>query len=163
MESVLKISSGGFPPLSARGCTQELIPVSDGIFKRTIEGKLCFIQGLKEIKFRTIISCEDKAAFALDTFSPAQEVEVNCLQELTQKVEAGAVTLIRDPVPNSLKATGLDSKPLTLTPSEGRIINVPQKGYVSFRPILKMRVTQFSLKTNEWGLKVGWSLHLEEV
>jgi hypothetical protein len=35
--------------------------------------------------------------------------------------------------------------------------------FVSYRPWLDMRVVTFSLSTNEWGLKAGWRLELEEI
>jgi hypothetical protein len=41
--------------------------------------------------------------------------------------------------------------------------NVADDTYVSYRPWLDMRVVTFSLNTNEWGLKAGWRLELEEI
>jgi hypothetical protein len=35
--------------------------------------------------------------------------------------------------------------------------------FVSYRPWLSMRVISLTLRTDEWGLKAGWRLELEEI
>jgi hypothetical protein len=48
---------------------------------------------------------------------------------------------------------------------QGKKVTLKNEGvaYVSYRPILTMRVIQFGFVTNEWGLTSGWRLELEEV
>ena len=65
METELVISGVGLPPLSARGCVQELVPLAMGQFRRTVNGDLVFL-GTNGKKYRTSISCEDKAVIATD-------------------------------------------------------------------------------------------------
>lgn len=66
-----------------------------------------------------------------------------------------------------LQVTG---KPFTpLLEAQGNEVSLPeglqegQKGYLSYRPILTMRVISFHLETEEWGAEVGWTLTMEEI
>jgi hypothetical protein len=67
----------------------------------------------------------------------------------------------------TLQVTGEPLIPLA--EAQGYEVSLPerleggQKGYLSYRPILTMRVISFHLETDEWGAEVGWTLTLEEI
>ncbi len=164
METELVISHVGFPPLSARGCSQELVPLSLGQFRRTVNGDLVFL-GVQGKKYKTIITCEDKASFASDELLPGMVVDVQCIQRLWQKIEGSQVLLDRYPVEESLCAITEARDPMKIICFNGKEVTLDNKkiGYVSYRPILKMRIIRFGLTTDEWGGRAGWRLELEEV
>ncbi|MBX9805599.1 MAG: hypothetical protein K2Y18_07605 [Alphaproteobacteria bacterium] len=167
MESELIINRGGFPPLSARGCIQSLMPIESGVLKRTINGSLVYTGKGPAHKYRSIISCEDKASLAMEGFWRGSELKVGCIQRLWQKVLGTGVVLERDPVEGSVFLIATNQEELGLESVMGRNVvfasNVADDTYVSYRPWLDMRVVTFSLNTNEWGLKAGWRLELEEI
>lgn len=164
METTLVLSRGGFPPMSARGCIQELNPVSQGQFKRTVNGDLIFM-GIQEKKYKTTISCQDTTVLATDDLIPGSIVQVSCIQPLWQKIIGGKATLERQPVLGSISVFDENKKPVHLVRCEENNIEVAtiEAAYVSYRPVLIMRIISYSLKTNEWGVKSGWSLEMEEV
>ncbi len=79
MESELILNRGGFPPLSARGCIQHLMPIEAGLLRRTINGALIYAEKPLAHKFRSIISCEDRASLALEGLWRGSEVRVGCI------------------------------------------------------------------------------------
>lgn len=167
METQLVISQGGFPPLSARGCEQELVPLSLGQFRRTINGDLVFL-GFRGKRYKSIISCQDKAVLATDGLEPGTIVNINCIQRLWQKAKGSKVTLDRSPVKHSISAIDAGKKTIPILSLNGQEIMLEvesedQESFISYRPILEMRVIRYSLTTNEWGGKTGWRLELEEV
>lgn len=164
METTLVLSRGGLPPMSARGCIQELTPISQGQFKRTVNGGLIFM-GMQEKKYKTTISCQDATVLATDDLIPGAIIQVSCIQPLWQKIIGGKTTLERQPVLGSISVVDENKNPIHLVRCEESIIEIAttQTAYVSYRPILTMRIISYSLKTNEWGVKSGWSLELEEV
>lgn len=164
METTLILSRGGLPPLSARGCQQELISLSQGQFKRTINGDLIFI-GVQKKKYKTIISCQDVAVIATDDLTPGTILDVSCIQPLWQKVSGGKVRLERMPVIGSLTVMDMEKRPVEILRLEGRSIDIATTdvAYISYRPLLTMQLISYSLKMDEWGGKSGWVIELEEV
>lgn len=164
METELVITHAGFPPLSARGCKQELVPKALGQFRRTVNGDLVFL-GIQGKKYRSLISCEDKASFASDELLPGMIVDVHCIQRLWQKVEGPQVNLDRQPVNKSIRAIKDKSTPVQVICYNGQELTLDNQGvaFVSYRPILKMRVVSYTLLTDEWTSSSGWRLELEEV
>ena len=84
METELILSVGGLPPLSARDCVQELIPIEQGRLRRTINGELIFV-GKQWSKYRSVIYCTDKTTLATNGLIPGTVVKVGCIQRLWQK------------------------------------------------------------------------------
>jgi hypothetical protein len=163
MESELVLSRGGLPPLSARGCTQELSPISLGNFQRTVNGDLIFL-GVKGMKYRSLISCEDQTVFASDDLYPGMELEVSCIQLLWQESTQSRVMLERDPVPGSVMALDKDRQPIPILEQNNREITLAAEPcFICYRPLLKMRVISFGLVTNEWQKSNRWKLELEEI
>lgn len=164
METALVLSRGGLPPKSARGCIQELIPISQGQFKRTVNGDLIFM-GMREKKYKTTISCQDTTVIATDDLIPGSIIQVSCIQPLWQKIIGGKATLERQPVVGSISIVDENKNPVHLVRCENNNIEIAtiEAAYISYRPILTMRIISYSLKTNEWGVKSGWRLELEEI
>jgi hypothetical protein len=94
-------------------------------------------------------------------------VKVGCIQRLWQKVGGQEVLLERDPVEDSVTIVTEKLEEITIQEISGRKVilaeTLTEEAYVSYRPWLTMRLITFSLYTNEWGLKAGWRLELEEV
>lgn len=167
MESELILSQGGLPPLSARGCTQRLMPLGSGSLRRTVNGSLVYTGTSKVHKYRSVISCEDKAAMALDGIWRGSAIRVGCIQRLWQKVEGREIVLERDPVDGSIRIIDQYQEGGDIQDVVRRTITLAssplEQTFVSYRPWLDMRVVTFCLSTDEWGLKAGWRLELEEI
>lgn len=168
METQLRLSVGGFPPFSARGCVQELFLISDGRFSRTVNGELLYLGGSYEgggHKYKTVITCQDKAPLASEGLVRGLEVDVECLQRLTQKVSGKSVVLERDPVGGSLEIIKKDLSCVGIYVQKDRNIVFVEniEGFVTYRPRLKMRVVSFSLSSQEWDMKSQWRLEMEEI
>ena len=162
MESELKMSRGGFPPLSARGCVQSLTPIKLGNFHRTINGKLIYNTPTGSKKYCSRIVCHDKSAFASEGLWVGEEVGVACIQRLIQKFSGSKVNLERIPVNGSVKVIAAAKTELKVV--ERKVVfERPAEGFISYRPVLQMRITDMQLKTDEWGLKAQWQLDLEEI
>ncbi len=164
METELVISRSGFPPLSARGCMQELVPLALGQFRRTVNGDLVFL-GTQGKKYKSTISCEDKTIIATDNLDIGGIVDVSCIQRLWQRCERNRVTLDRLPAEGSVYVIDRQHSPLSIISIDGRdiFIDSDQPCFVSYRPLLTMRIVRYVLKTDEWGIKTGWQMDLEEV
>lgn len=156
VETELTLSIGGFPPLSARGCTQTL-SLPEAKFARTLCGRL-ICTGPRTQKYKTIIEGSDKRVLTTDSFiTPGIEIEVGCIQRVWQRVLKGPFKLSRDFVPHSLYFESEGCKgPLSTC-------YAPQEGFVSYRPHLKMALSSCRLFTDEWNLTTKWSIELEEI
>ncbi|MCX7338877.1 MAG: hypothetical protein NTX76_06340 [Alphaproteobacteria bacterium] len=169
METELILSAGGLPPLSARGCTQELMPISNGSLKRTVNGELVMV-GSPVHKYRSVISCDDKTVMATEGLYPGIEITVGCIQRLWQKVmpdPANSVVLLdRAPIEGSVAVVDVDQQMIpvvSIDQQQVRLLDRQKIYYVSYRPWLAMRMVTYRLMTNEWGIKSGWRLELEEI
>jgi hypothetical protein len=173
MQTGLILSIGGLPPMSARGCVQELTAIPQGRFQRTINGKLIFI-GNEDYKYRSVIKCTDKATIAVDGLKIGQEVHIGCIQQLCQKVEKNQndvrIQLDRVPVMGSLHITddkGNEISEFKEISEEGEYfveLNSSERDiFVFYNPYLLMRIMSFTLITDEWNMKVGWELESEEI
>ena len=164
METELILSKGGLPPFSARGCTQTLSSVNLGAFQRTITNKLVYL-GKCEKKFKSTIRCQDLSCLATDDLSPGAVVEVGCIQRLWQKIIGAHCFLERPALEGSLFVVDENQQPLENYTYENQTLHFKnsEKGFISYRPLLTMQVKDYILTTDEWGLKVGWQLDLEEI
>lgn len=149
-------------PLSARECIQTLSPIPQGILRRTINGVLVCVSNGGHRKFHSTISCKDKSSPAFESLWKGTVVRVHCLQFLTQAVPRGTTHLQLEREEEEIHlydASGNDW-------AVGDERSVPEDfpgGFVTYRPCLTMMVTSYTLETDEWGLRVGWTLALEEV
>lgn len=168
MESELTINIGGLPPFSARGCEQILIPITQGEFHRNINGELIYLGEDTHTKYKSVIKCSDKAAIATNGLYRGREIELGCIQRLWQKFEEDQrdIRLDKIPVEATIFAYDQNNKEITITHHQGKNVRLQAhhpKGYICYRPLLNMRVVQYSLSTNEWGVKVGWEMECEEI
>lgn len=167
MESELILSQGGLPPLSARGCIQHLMPIESGMLRRTINGTLLYTGKAPTHKYRSVISCEDKESLAIEGIWRGSEIRVGCIHRLWQKRQGPEVILERDPVEGTVVVLNSSGQEKEAQEIIGRRVIVGElldkEAFVGYRPWLHMRVVTFSFMTNEWGLKAGWRLELEEI
>lgn len=122
MESVLLLSVGGLPPRSARGCIQELFPVNQGKFRRTVNGELVYLGPQTVLKYRSVVRCHDTSVLASEGLFPGQSLKIGCIQRLWQKASSQSVVLERMPVAGSVLAMGGDQKPIQITSGQDRTI-----------------------------------------
>lgn len=170
METVLTFSIGGLPPFSARGCVQTLKPVQLGKMVRTINGTLLHL-GPKALKYKSVIEAKDKSVLAVDRFSPGAQVRVGCIQRLWEKMEGrDHHQLSRVDVPGSVCVLDNEQKLIPFSQSGTHItlarnqeLSEDKEYFVTYRPYLDMRITDFSLKTKEWSMETEWMLHLDEI
>lgn len=168
METELTISIGGLPPLSARGCEQELTPIIQGEFHRTINGDLIYLGENFHTKYKSTVTCNDKTAIATDGLHRGSEIKLGCIQRLWQKIEPDQIELNLDklPVPESICALDKDNNPIPIKFADKHLVTLEtphQGGFICYRPLLSMRVIGYNLRTNEWGIKVGWQIECEEI
>lgn len=169
MQTALSLSVGGMPPMSARGCVQELHPIAQGEFCRTINGDLMFV-GPKSHKYRSIIRCADQNPLATDGLTIGEEVLVGCIQALCQRVAAGqsarTIALERPCVPGSAAAVDETNRPIAVREVDASHVEVgpcASECFVSYAPILRMRITNMHFATDEWKMQTKWQLELEEI
>ena len=165
-EIILGIS--GLPQEQARNCVQELMPIANGNFKKSINGNLLFLETSKRQKYRSIIFCSDSQSPIIDKIWIGSQINVGCIQNLWQIIHPGETIsdLIRPAVYNSIRVIDNLGQNVPYSISGNRIhLKRPstQKIFVSFRPWLTMLVTNFSMKTNEWEMESGWKLESEEI
>ena len=168
METVLTLSLGGLPPLSARGCEQTLKPIQLGQMKRTVNGELIHV-GSQQLKYKSIVKAKDRTVLALNGLAPGVVVSVGCVQPLWEKVEKidNHYDLMRKPVENSVCVFDENQKKVDFE-LDGQVLAINKifddyPIFVSYRPYLEMRVVDFLIKTNEWTFESSWELFLEEI
>ncbi|MDR0555396.1 MAG: hypothetical protein LBG20_00045 [Holosporaceae bacterium] len=167
-ETDLILGVAGLPPESARNCQQELSPIPNGEFKKSINGDLLFLETNERRRYKSVISCKDVNSPIIEGIWIGSQISVGCIQHLWQGINPREhrVGLIRPPVRDSVCAiTGLgDSVRFHLNDCDVTLSEThEEKVFVCFRPWLTMKVMNFCLETNEWGMSGGWKLFLEEL
>ena len=139
--TLLKLNGVGLSPYAARGLTQTLNPIDQAKdLRRTINGELIDFSISQLRKYASVISGDDQMPPAVSGVWPGREIQVACLAELSYLTTVGAAE--RPAVADSERIEGL---------------------YTYYRPILNMRVVDFSQSFDEWDAQVSWSLSLEEI
>ena len=167
-ESNLILGVFGLPPESARNCIQELYPIPNGEFKRSINGDMLFLESTERKRYKSTISCKDLNTPIIDGIWVGSKVNVGCIQHLWQSISPGdtATTLIRPAVDSSICVIDKSGNPLKFNYSNN-IISIykthQERIFVCFRPWLAMQIIDFSMETNEWSMSGGWKLVLEEI
>lgn len=167
-ETNLILGVNGLPPESARNCIQELRPIPNGEFRRTVNGNIVFLEANENKKYKSVISCRDLNSPIIDEIWVGSYVKVGCIQNLWQSIPSGTtqITLCRNPVAGSACVIDGSGSPVRFTCNDNKVeIDKPYKErlFVCFRPWLQMQVTDFSIETNEWGMTGIWKIVLEEV
>lgn len=163
----LEIIEGGniLTPFSAREVTQTLTLIPQGALRRTINGNLVCLGDAGHRKFSSIISCKDKSAPAFEGLWKGTLLKVGCVQYLTQLILKGTSKVQLEREALSLHFVDVLGKVWSAKKPKDRWLLIPDDflgGHISYRPWLIMRVKNYHLETDEWGLTVGWTLELEE-
>jgi hypothetical protein len=139
--TVLNFTGLSLPPYSARGLTQTLEPLDQaGSLRRTVNGELIDLSHEQFRKYRSTISGSDQQPPAIDGVWQGLQVVVDCICELAYLAQGGSPQ--RPQVSGGSRQDG---------------------DFVFYRPRLTMRVTSFSVSTDEYGAVTAWSLGLEEI
>lgn len=167
-ETNLILGIAGLPPESARNCVQELSPIPNGQFKKSINGDLLFLETNERKRYKSVISCKDVNSPLVDGIWVGSQITVGCIQNLWQSIEVGEIKirLVRPAVAGSVCAVNNFGEPIKFKLVDNDIeLYKPynEKIFVCFRPWLTMQVTDFLLTTDEWGVSNGWKLLLEEI
>lgn len=140
-DTLLVITGIGIAPYSARGLTQTLTPIdASKQLRRTINGALADVSYVQFRKYNSKITCKDQATPAVDGIWPGAVVTVECVHELARLTDTEGPA--RPVVPGSERTEG---------------------DFTFYRPILEMRVMDFSNGLEEWNADYNWSLELEEI
>jgi hypothetical protein len=168
-ESNLIFDGFEMPPESARNCVQELYPIPNGEFKKSINGNTLFLESTERRRYRSAIFCRDVNALIIEGIWIGSQIKVGCIQTLWQSINAGETTirLTRPAVDKSVCALDCSGNPVKFNLQNNvdvKLNEAPkEKIFVCFRPWLTMKIIDFSLETNEWGMSGGWKLILEEI
>lgn len=167
-ESNLILGMSGMPPQSARNCIQELSPVTNGEFRKSLNGDLLFLQSHDRKRYKSVISCKDNNSPLIDSIWIGSSITVGCIQNIWQSIEPGKkqLTLMRPAVAGSVCAVNNFGIPIKFELNDNNVELYKEYSetiYICFRPWLLMNVIDFCLETNEWGMTGGWKLVLEEI
>jgi hypothetical protein len=167
-ETNLILGVAGLPPESARNCVQELSPIPNGEFRKSINGNLLFLETNERRRYKSVISCKDTNSPIIEGIWVGSQLSVGCIQNLWQVINPGELKLhlIRPAVDGSVCVVNNlgDAIPFRLTDNEVELFKTfTDKIFVCFRPWLVMKVINFSLETDEWNMSGGWKLLLEEI
>jgi hypothetical protein len=155
-ETNLILGFSGLPPKSARNCTQELSPIPNGEFKKSINGELLFLETTERKRYRSVISCRDTNSPIISGIWVGSQILVGCIQNLWQVISPGelGIKLIRPAVDQSICVINSlgDAIKFKSTKDEVELHKTyKERVFVGFRPWLTMKVIDFSLETDEWG------------
>ncbi|MDR0677207.1 MAG: hypothetical protein LBF57_00835 [Holosporaceae bacterium] len=167
-ETNLILGLSGIPPQSARNCRQELFPIPNGEFKKTVNGNTLFLETTERKRYRSIISCKDVNSPIIDGIWVGSQINVGCIQNLWQGLNPGEtkISLVRPAVAGSVCAVNNfgDKIKFKLIDNEVELYREYQERiFICFRPWMIMQVVNFSLETDEWEMSGGWKLTLEEI
>lgn len=160
------LGEGGtlLPLLSCRNCIQTLTPVPRGELHRTVNGELVHTGLPGHTKYRSVIKGDDQVPPALEHVWKGAVFQVGCLVLLTQRLNGGRdVELSRLPVEGSVSVADQVGVPLEIREMSVRLPQEGISGFISYRPLLEMSVTDFKVTTDEWGMTTGWTLELVEL
>lgn len=147
--TVLRLLGVGLSPYAARGISQTLKPVdSASVLRRTVNGALKDVADPIFRKFESTIQGADQEPPSFGGWWPGMEVTVHCAAMLSR-----LATTEDDP-----EATDLDTE---RTPVPGSV--QIRDGFLVYRPVLIMRVTDWNMTEAEWERGVQWAINLEEV
>lgn len=160
----LAISGVVIPYGSARGVSVSISPIEAGAMRRTINGTLIDLTRSTHRKHRLEIQCQDTIAPTLAALWRGQTVSVFAPLRLRQALASGAATLVRSPVPGSVRCWTADgSIQIPATVSGTSVSGAAGASYVEYQPIMSMMVMERSEDFAEWDATTGWSITLEEV
>lgn len=165
--TLLKIQGAGIPPILMEECTQVLEVVPLGGLHRTVNGELLYIGTPGLMKYRTVCSGKGKVAPGFEALRRGDQVTLHCIQRLWQEVKDQRIALSRPAVEDSILVINEDRTPVSFSlegMQEVLLEKTPQKSlYLSYCPLLKMKVVDFKLRIEEGTNVQEWRLDLEEI
>jgi hypothetical protein len=165
--TLLKIQGAGMPPMLLEECTQLLEAVSLGGLHRTVNGELLYTGAPELMKYRTVCKGKGKVAPGFETLKRGDEVTLHCIQRLWQEVKGTHILLSRPAVEGSVLVMDEERTPVSFVlkgSQEVLLEKVPQKPlYLTYCPLLKMRIVDFKLSMEEWTNVQEWKVDLEEI
>ncbi|MDC0349159.1 hypothetical protein OAN21_01985 [Alphaproteobacteria bacterium] len=164
----LKIEGAGMPPLLLEGVTQTLEALPLGGMHRAVNGDLLYTGDRGQVKYRMACAGTGPATTGLDGLHRGDVVTVHCLQRLWQEVSKRTVFLSRPPVLGTVLALDANHQSVDFEAKEDQSLRLKEALgggvlYVSYCPILKIRLMETTLNTTDWGAEQGWRLVGEEV
>lgn len=168
---MLKLSALPLPNDVLRDVRQELVPVEQGLLRRSLDGVLHHLAACYPAeaagKYRSVISGRGGSVPAFETLFCGLETEVECLVYLSAILPAqdSEITLARDPVAGSIHALQPDGTPVEIASVDGRVVTLaPQDEAVilRYRPRLVMLVEDWQGAEAQWQEETRWSLTLIE-
>ncbi|MCP4924072.1 MAG: hypothetical protein GY915_08615 [bacterium] len=168
----LRLEGVDLPPCTTRSCAQSLEVVPLGRTLRTLNGELHFISAFCEgstqgqLKYKSTVEGEDRTSLPLEQLSQGMRLKVHCIARLSQSSKGGddLVQLKRPFVPGSLRCINWSGEEVPVEVDRQTLLFEDEKEvFISYCPILEMRLTTIRTEINEWSGKVEWRLDLEEV
>lgn len=153
------------PKEAGGGVSQSLQIIEQAAqLRRDVNGGLIRLQNPSFRKYRTEISVNGAGSPTLGNLNPGDLLTIHCIAEITQRVASGAATLVRDPVPGSVRCYDNNSRRTADPTVSGRsITGASGATFLVFRPILECAVEAYSYDRNETSAEVSWSLIAVEV
>lgn len=164
----LTLSSSGqeivIPYEASRGTRQSITQIDGGAdFRRTVNGDLVVVANPNFRRYAVEISGNDSASPALGGVWIGDQVTVECITPISQRMIGGTAALGRDPVPGSVECYNAAGDLVSHLRSV-RSVTAAGAVFVRYRPILDCFVTSApNWDGAELSLDVSWSLQLEEV
>lgn len=141
--SLLSFVELGIAPYALRGIQQSLQPITQASnMRRTANGSLEDVSDPIFQKFKSTIRCTDQQSPGLDGIWPGRQLTMYCAVEISSEGSTSTAGLFRPPVPNSIRT---------------------ESGFIFYRPILIVRVSDYQTSFAEWQADLAWQLDLEEV
>lgn len=139
--TLLRIAEIGVPPYSARSLSQTLTPISSAsVLRRSLTtGRLINLSPPEFRKYKSVITCNDQQAPALDGIWPGQILTIDCVRPLSFKTIGG--------IP---QRTVVEDSEF----SEGE--------FTFYRPRIVFMVVNYTMDGNEYEANNNWQLDLEE-
>lgn len=164
--TLLKIQGAGMPPMLLEECTQTLETIALGGLHRTVNGELIYTGVVGLIKYQSVCTGIGKSMPGFEGLKRGDVVTVECIQRLWQEVTTPEVTLSRPAVENTVLVMDHQRQAVAFTqvsPTEVKLEPQPEPLYLSYCPVLTMRVIEMKFNMTEWDDKMGWKISLEEV
>jgi hypothetical protein len=165
----LKIEGAGMPPLLLEGVDSNTgSPALGRDASRGEWGPSLYGGDRGQVKYRMACAGTGPATTGLDGLHRGDVVTVHCLQRLWQEVSKRTVFLSRPPVLGTVLALDANHQSVDFEAKEDQSLRLKEALgggvlYVSYCPILKIRLMETTLNTTDWGAEQGWRLVGEEV
>lgn len=192
-ETDLTLGDIVIPAGAARGITQTLNIVNNGVLRRTVNGTLLDLTRDQNRKFESKVSVSDLITPTLAGIWKGMEILVGCLAKIRQLpgdqtegldlledgghalLEDGGhaeldvlsdstFLLIRDPVADTVVGRNLSNEAVDPVSVVGRTASFDQPLlYIEFKPQMLMLVADVVVSDDEYAGKQDWEIDLEEV